>query len=84
MTILRDEFEIWIEHPITQWLLNGLRAESEALKAGWLEAAWDQDMLDPIEKTRSHARWDIMNQIAGITYEDACAYTGQVPLDEEA
>lgn len=83
MKITRDEFQTWAEHPITRWVFGGLRVQSELLKQEWIEGAWNQDMLDPVEKTRTHARWDIMNQIADISYEDACAYTGQSPADEE-
>ena len=82
MTVTRDDFAAWAEHPVTQWILSAFGSQADALREGWIEGAWNADRLDPVEKTRAHTRWDILSQVADLTYETACEYAGQEQTED--
>lgn len=83
LTVSNDDFEAWRDHPVTRWLLTAFGSQAEAIKEGWEQAAWHNDQLDPIDKTRAHARWDILDALSTLSYEDACEYAGEKPEGEE-
>lgn len=83
-TMTRDDFTAWLDHPVTKWVLSAFGEQAGALRNDWIDAAWNMNRLDLVEKTQAHTRWDMLSMFADLTYEDACGYAGVKPLEDEA
>lgn len=84
MTPTEDEFLIWAENPITQWVLSGVQRyaglQKQAFSDGmWMasgeQADWEAQRL---LHARARARQDAYEGFAALTYDQACG------LHEEA
>lgn len=77
MIVSREDYLSWADHPVSRWLMSAFGSQAEAIRETWIDGAWNNDALDHVAKTRAHARWDILSQISGLEYEEACAFAGQ-------
>lgn len=75
--ITEDEFAIWRENPVTEWILAGVRRYADAQPANFAAIAWaanpsEWDALR-LSRERIRARQDAYEGLAGLTYEQALA-----------
>lgn len=82
MTVSRSDFTFWLEHPVTEWVLEALSREGEQLKADWLVASWDGGNADPLELTRLRATAAAYATVVAPDYEALCTANDQIPTDE--
>jgi hypothetical protein len=67
-----EEYEAWLEHPTTAWLLTGLRNHAALAAERWMTNAWQSGHADQDALTTAKLRAEAYTDLAGLTYEDAC------------
>jgi hypothetical protein len=78
VTPTEEEFAIWQENPITQWVLAGLERYADLQKAVFKDAMWaasdepaDWERLR-IARARAKTREDAYRGLAELSYDNAC------------
>lgn len=77
MTISDEEYAVWLENPVTQWVLAGVERYSARQQASFTEAMWNgQD--DPttwaelrLFRARAKERALAYEGLANLTYDQA-------------
>lgn len=64
-----DDFNEWLGHPTTGWVMDIMRKRAAAQKALWSDLAWSGD-LDPLLHREAHVRADCYLAIPESSYED--------------
>lgn len=64
-----EDFREWQGHPVTEWVMDRMRAMAAAQKGKWAEMAW-QGNLDPALHREANVRADCYLAIPECTYED--------------
>lgn len=70
MKIEKDDFNQWLDHPVTEWVFARLRDKSEECKQSWLARSWGQGQNDPLLLADLRARAEAWTDIADMKYED--------------
>lgn len=78
-----DEFEVWLEHPITAWVLAGVGRYAALQRESWTAAAWASGVADQDSLTRCTVRADAYAGLAAIDYTMACGLHEQEAVDGE-
>lgn len=79
MQVTAEEYQGWLEHPVSQWVLAALAKGSEAQKAHWTQMSWEQGTADPLLLNELRTRADAYRAISEASYEDWCGTMEQVP-----
>lgn len=70
-----EEFEIWLENPVTQLVLGAHGRLADGLEQSFKDKAWT-GAFDPIEHAECVAQARAYRDLSKITYEDALAASG--------
>jgi hypothetical protein len=70
-----DEFTIWLESPVTQFVMAGFERLAALQQVSWSQAAWAGN-LDPLYRERCLVRADDYDGFAHITFEQAMKANG--------
>ena len=65
----KNEYQEWLGHPITEWVLGRLEAWAARQQELWAAMAWEGD-LDPLHHREAHVRADCYRAMAEASYED--------------
>lgn len=67
--IAGEEFDRWLEDPVTQWVMRGARAGAEANRQAWTDASWGQGQADPLMLAELRSRADAYMALAETGFE---------------
>lgn len=70
MTVERDDFANWREHPITRAYFDRIEAEQARTRANWQQIAWDQGNLSEREYAYHKARAETLDYMASLAFEE--------------
>jgi hypothetical protein len=70
----RDEFEIWRDNPITQWVLEGFRRAGDLQPADWLRSSWGDGEPDRNFLIRKRAMAAVYSDVVNVSHEDVAAF----------
>lgn len=70
MPIEQDDFDAWRAIPITEKLLEMLRAEADTARETWMLHSWQGGGTDPAVLYEMKGRASICEMIIGMTAED--------------
>lgn len=79
----RDEFEAWKAHPVTEFVMAGVKRVADAQAADWFEKAWGGGDLSEITRERLKTRAVTFMELANLTVEDAYGANGLNPPPQE-
>ena len=79
-----DEFSDWKDHPVTQFVIAGLKRYAEAQQEAWSVHAWMSGNLDPIALAKAKTRAECFADLANLSYNDACGAVGVEPVKAAA
>lgn len=70
-----EEFAVWRENPITEWVLAGVQRFADAQQPSFARLAWGADPAEwddlRLTRERIRARQDAYEGLAKLTYEQA-------------
>jgi hypothetical protein len=70
MSLTKEDYESWRDHPITQMLHEALKRKAEGARAAWLDASWTSGQVSEVLLADLRATANICNDIRGLTYEE--------------
>lgn len=70
MSIEKDEFTNWREHPVTRAYFERIDAEAARTLTNWQQIAWDQGNLSEKEYAYHKSRVDTLEFMAALAFED--------------
>jgi hypothetical protein len=68
--VSEGEFEAWLDHPITRWVMDGCRIAAASAKAAWVEASWESGKADEKALTELRTRADSYEGFTEATLDD--------------
>ena len=66
----KDEFIIWCESNVTQFVALAYKIMAELQKEDWIKSSWDGGTVDPIKLTSCKTREDAYKSFIEASYED--------------
>lgn len=70
-----DDYAAWTEHPVTQFVMAGLKRLADGQKQAWSDMAWSGE-LDPLVRERARTRADAYADLSHLSYDDALGANG--------
>lgn len=67
-----DEHALWLEHPVTRWVLSAMDAQATAQREHWQETSWDGGVSDPTLLLELRTRADTLKAMGEASYADLC------------
>lgn len=77
-----EDFQAWRTHPVSQWVMEILRASATSHEAEWRKVSWEGGKADPLLLLELKTRADAYLAIEETTYEGWCASAGVDPVFE--
>lgn len=68
--IEREDFNSWLDNPITVHVFRELKKVADKAKEKWVTASWDQGETDPVLLADLRARAETINDLITVSYED--------------
>jgi len=65
-----DQFKDWLEHPVTEWVLELCQKHAEAMQAKWAALAWESGELNPQAFLEARVRADCYRDLAAGSFDD--------------
>lgn len=78
----RDDFDRWLDDPVTDAVMRAHEAMAEANKAEWTRVSWDNGAASPSLLRELRVRADAYRAISEMSYEALCDALGEQPNDE--
>lgn len=69
-SVTLDEYEAWLEHPVTQWVMEAFEAQAGKQRRGWEEASWIAGECDPLMLNELRTRADTYKAMREAGYSD--------------
>lgn len=70
MTIDKDEFTVWREHPVTQAYFEKIAEEVDRTRKSWEEQAWVKGDLSDRTHASHRERVDTLEYMRNLEFED--------------
>ena len=70
MNIEKEEFDQWLGHPVTEWMMRAHNEKADEAKETWLKASWEGGNADPLLLADLRARAEVFRDFAELNYED--------------
>lgn len=70
MSINKEEFQAWRDHPITQAYFEKIEAEAARTHSQWIDLAWRQGNLSEREYAYHVSRVDALGYMTSLEFED--------------
>jgi len=83
MTPTPDDFEIWSVNPVTEYVLQAMRAHAERQRQAWLSLSWGSGKADPETLMELRTRADTLEGFCGLTFEAVQRLNGDSAEDAE-
>lgn len=68
--IEKEDFEAWMAHPVTEYILKRVGELSEANKQKWMDVSWGTGSCDPMVLVELKARSQAAKDLSELTFED--------------
>ncbi len=68
--IEKDDFDIWLAHPVTRHVFDLLTRKADEAKRAWAVASWDKGNNDPLLLADLRARAELLTDITELTHEE--------------
>jgi hypothetical protein len=65
----KEDFELWLAHPITEAMVRALAKLAEKNKAKWMEISWEGGQADPMKLVELRARYEANRDLAELTVD---------------
>lgn len=65
----KSDYDEWLTHPVTEWVLGCMRKMAAGQQAAWSELAWQGD-LNPQLHTEARVRADCYLAVPDSAFED--------------
>lgn len=65
----KEQFQEWLGHPVTEWVLACMIKAANSQQSKWTELAWKGD-LDPLLLKEAQVRADCYAALPDSSYED--------------
>lgn len=82
MIVSRADFLMWVEHPVTEWVLGAFAKAGEQQRDDWIGVSWDGGSADDKVLTSLRERAMAYGAIADPSYEEMCEMHGQEAMEE--
>lgn len=70
MKIDKENFEEWLAHPVTEYVLKRVGELAEQNKQKWIERSWGQGICDHMELIDLKARAEASRDLSEIEWSD--------------
>lgn len=67
-----EDFEQWLDNPVTRWVFEGCRIGAELNRQAWINASWDNGKSDPLELAELKSRADAYLALPDTPFERWC------------
>lgn len=71
--ITKEDYEAWLEQPITRMVMSGVKRYAEAQRMSWSTMSWQSGVANQPALDRLKVRADAYLGLADLTYEQAIA-----------
>jgi hypothetical protein len=68
----REEFDAWLDHPVTRFVLGALERQAQAQEAEWRHWSWEVGTADQRQLDELRTRADAYRSMAETSYEGFC------------
>lgn len=79
----RDDFDIWSVHPVTQYVMQAMKARSEQHREAWVAMSWEGGKADPHTLIEMRTRADTLDGFCGLTFEAVQSLNGDSAEDAD-
>jgi hypothetical protein len=77
----REDFQLWADHPITQWVSRAYGVQAKELHDQWVDASWSRGVADKDMLISHRAQAVLLERMGEPTYDSICDLMGQEPKD---
>jgi hypothetical protein len=70
MTFEKEDFDDWLEHPVTIKVMTKLREHIKEAEVKWMQHSWGRGHPDPLVLSDLRARALVLTEIVNLAYED--------------
>jgi len=70
MSVTKDDFDAWKEHPVTLAVMDKLRTHIREAEVRWMQSSWGRGNADPLILTDLRARGLVLTEIVNLEHED--------------
>ena len=78
----KEDFDRWLDDPVTRWVLASFERGAEDQKAAWDAASWENGVASQNMLQELRVRADAYRAMGAMTYETVCNVMGVKPRDE--
>ena len=68
--IEKEDFDAWLDHPVTSHVFKQFAKVSERAKDAWVQSSWEHGASDPVLLADLRARAEVVNDLITVSYED--------------
>lgn len=68
--ILQDDFEAWLQNPVTLEVFAALKALGDGARQEWIAASWDGTFIDKDYRAALKAKEQTCKDLIEMSYED--------------
>jgi hypothetical protein len=85
----REDWQMWVENPVSQWVFQALQTAAEAQRTAWVNQTWGPDLSgepgrpDPMHLLELKTRADAYVAMAEAPYDKLCELLDQEPKEAE-
>ena len=80
--MMRDEFELWREHPVTQWVFAAIERAVEQERAEWMRQSWTNGVADQHTLTVLKTRADALGELIDNDFDTWAEWNGEEVADD--
>jgi hypothetical protein len=70
MSLSKDDFDDWVENPVTIKVMEKLREHISEAEIRWMQHSWGRGNSDPLILADLRARAVVLTEIINLAYED--------------
>lgn len=80
-----EDHQIWLENPVTQWVLRALQTAAEAQRQEWINQTWGPDLsgepgqCNPLQLVELKTRADAYSAMKEASYDMLVELNGDDP-----
>lgn len=83
MSVTKDDFEAWLAHPVTEYVMKSMQAAKDGAKADWVTYSWEGGACDPMKLERLRTRADTLDGFLTLEYEAVQSLNGDSTEDAD-
>lgn len=80
--VTAEDYDGWLEHPVTQWVLAAMDARAEEQRAHWQLVSWEEGKAPEMLLVELRTRADTLKAMREASYFDMCNALQQDPVTD--